>query len=149
MKRVSLRTDKVVSYGLHGWQLLVKEVVGAFLGIASITRRKLRVLGNFLFSKRVKMLARVSRSVRSRSVLSLSRTFVTKEEEKVYTTQKNKLPKNLADASTDVYLCCDINLVTCLTTDDVAGFPDYYHRILEDYPGELCISLPFLCDLIL
>ena len=65
---------------------------------------------------------------------------MTKKEEKVYNTKKKTFPKKLTNASTDVYLCCDMNLVTSLLTNDVAGFPEYFHRILEDYPGKLCIS---------
>ena len=88
------------------------------------------------------MMKLVSRCVRSRSLSSLprrtSRTFVTKKEETVDNTKNNRVANNLVDASTDVYLCCDINLVACLLKNDVKGFPGYFQRILEDNPGEFC-----------
>ena len=56
---------------------------------------------------------------------------MTKKEEKAFTV------KHLSNASTDVYLCCDTNLVVCLAKNDVVGFREYVDRIHEDYPGEL------------
>lgn len=95
-----------------------------------------------------KMITLVSRRVALSRLAS--RAFVTKEVQKVNQgnkkrtkkKKKKRAPRNLETASTDVYLCCDTNLIACLIKDDVRGFPEYFQRILNDYPGELC----YVCD---
>ena len=83
------------------------------------------------------MMAMVSRCVRGSLLLFSRRTgrgFVTK---KVDQDTALRVRKNLSTADSDVYMCCDINLVSTLTKNDVKGFPEYLNRIIEANPGKL------------
>ena len=48
-----------------------------------------------------------------------------------------RVRKNLLTADSDVYMCCDMNLVITLTKNDVKGFPEYLDRIIKDNPGKM------------
>ena len=56
------------------------------------------------------------------------------------TKKEENVVQNLATASTDVYLCCDTNLLSCTHNNDIEGWSEYVDRIITDYPGELVVG---------